>query len=884
MRVQKRNGTVVPFDPAKVEGAILKAFNAAQPGNIPALDDLVAQVETQLTTDGDEIVGVEAVQDVVEKVLMANGYLNVAKAYILYRQKRTEARAERLTPDPEAVASYVHVAKYAAHIRKGKRRETYLETVERSERMHLSRFADARRLGAISDPEFDGGSTRVRVSVGDSREPIEFCIDGDARGDLVDRVAAGYVLRAVDLVTAAFRPVKAKRVLPSMRSMQFGGQAVECNNVRMYNCAFTLINRKRAFGEILYVLLAGVGAGFSVQFQHVDQLPAVKPVDRTRTTHHTVADSIEGWAEAVNELMRGFYETGAHVEFNYSRIRARGEPISSGGLAPGHIPLKESLEAVRAILEGAAYRKLRPIECHDVICHLAMAVLSGGIRRSSLISLFSIDDSEMLYSKADGNFVAAGMKDDAGQLLTPKNVQRQMANNSAAALRGTTTREQFRRVVSVSRQWGDPGVYWTWDLDFGCNPCGEIGLYPVLIRDWPAARDDTLDFKPYVPRDTVLEDIGRTPQKYIRILKDEAVASLVDGAVKVRLGLEKFKPSEAHTDGEAAEEYGSATGWQFCNLCEVNVAACPDRAAFLEASAAAATIGTLQAAYASFPYLGPVTERIVRREALLGVGLTGVMDRPEVGLDPQTLRLGAARCVATNREVARFIGINPAARVTTVKPSGTASLELGCVGSGIHPHHARRYFRRVTANPMEPQALHFRKVNPHMVEVKPDGDLSLVFPVQPPDGAVTLEDVRASEFMENVFNVYAHWVLPGTVDGLHVGQRVEPGQGDDGPGWTPKLTHNVSATVVVRDDEWPAVIEKAWENRGRIAAMSFFSDANDHAFPFAPRMAVSTPADEARWNEIIAGYRPVDWSKLGEEEDTVNRTAEPACAGGACEV
>lgn len=425
----------------------------------------------------------------------------------------------------------------------------------------------------------------------------------------------------------------------------------------------------------------------------------------------------------------------------------------------------------------------------------------------------------MLYAKAHENFRAAYGSDPG------VNSQRQMANNSAVLLRSSVTRQQFERIMRVNAEWGEPGFFFTDDLEHGTNPCGEIGLMPVLDRAWKG-EDRSLMFGDDDPLD--LED------KY--------------------------------TVEEAIKQYGNATGFQFCNLCEVNVAACKTPEEFTQAVKAAALIGTLQAGYTRFDYLGPVTELITRREALLGVGLTGVMDNPEIGLNPNILREGARAAVEENRRVAKLIGINPAARVTTIKPSGTASLELGCVGSGIHHHHARRYFRRITANRNEVVARAFMAVNPHMVEEKANGDVALVFPVQAPDAAKTVKDEPAVKFVEDVMTAFDCWIVPGSATRNN----------------KLKLTHNVSCTVSLRDDERAAVTEKIWEERARVAAMSFAPVGLDKKYPHAPREEVSTQADEARWNELISGYSPVDYSAAVGKKAAPGQ--EPACAGGTCEI
>jgi ribonucleoside-diphosphate reductase alpha chain len=497
--------------------------------------------------------------------------------------------------------------------------------------------------------------------------------------------------------------------------------------------------------------------GFSVQWIHVEKLPRLNKIGRT-VRHYTIADSIEGWANALTELMYSFI-SGQHIEFDYSEIRPEGAYLkTSGGIAPGHLPLKEALENIRQILLGAQGRQLRPIECHDIICHSAEAVLAGGIRRSSLISLFSYEDTEMLYAKSQGAF----------NPVTGLNAQRAMANNSAVINR-KSSKEIFYRIIRIAEEgWGDPGFFFTDNLDYGCNPCGEIGILPT---------------------------------------------------------------------------YGDKTGFGFCNLCEVNMAAITSEGELWEAVKAATIIGTLQAGYTDFPYLGYVTEQLVRRDSLLGISLTGMMDNPELSFDPKVQKKCAELVKEMNLILAPEIGVNLAKRCTTIKPGGTAPLELGGVASGIHPHHARRYFRRVTANPLEPAFLHFRKINPHMIEEKPNGDFCIVFPVQVSSNAKTVKEMSALDFMKTIFSTYDNWIVPGTREGT--------------------LTHNVSATVTISPDEKDAVIQKVWENRSRIAAMSFATRMLDKKFPFAPREEV-TPADESRWNYLIENYRPVDWTKIEE--------------------
>jgi ribonucleoside-diphosphate reductase alpha chain len=760
MRVLKRDGkTVEPFKLKELRKALLLGFAAS--GVAIKTSPIEQNIVTRLHRLDEETVTVEQILDATEEELMASGWTQVAKGFILYRESRNKVRAERLRPDSSAISDFIHVSKYAKYVEDWQRRELYHETVARDHAMHTKRF---QHLGSAFLSRVEG----------------------------------------------AFAAVHRKEVLPSMRSMQFGGVAIEKHNARMYNCCFTHINRPDVFSKIFYLLLCGCGVGYSVQTQHVEELPPVKHIDKTDVTHWTIKDNIEGWGDAIEMLMASFFLTGRWIEFAYHEIRPQGSPLkTSGGKAPGHLGLREAIEAIRKILLSAQGRSLRPIECHDILCHLSVAVLSGGIRRSAMIALFSPGDTQMVYCKAKGEY---------GNGI---NKQREQANNTAVFLREDVDEQEFRRIIKVADEnYGDPGFLFVNDLDHGVNPCGEIGLHPVLWADcWQCEGLGILENHPTLPGE----------------------------GCDVCYGWGRIK------------EYGFA----FCNLSEVNCAKFQMPEDFFNAVRRAAFIGTLQADYTSFPYLGWQSEEIAKRDALLGVSLTGVMDCPEIALNPEYQRRAANIAVETNREVAKLIGINPAQRVTTVKPSGTASLELGCVASGIHLHHAERYFRRVTGNLNEPPVQEFMRVNPHMVERKPNGDVALVFPVQAREGAITIEDVSALDFVEKVMSTFENWVKPGSK--------------------SKDLFHSVSCTVTLREGEREDVVDYIWENRERITNMSFVPHILDKLYPFAPREAVKTPEDETYWNRLIEGYRPIDWTQFYEKEDATVRQQAQACMAGGCD-
>jgi len=272
-----------------------------------------------------------------------------------------------------------------------------------------------------------------------------------------------------DEIEEVYKMVYDKKILPSMRSLQFGGKPIEISPNRVYNCAYLPIDHTDAFSETMFLLLGGTGVGFSVQRHHVDKLPEIKKPNPTRTRRYLIGDSIEGWADAIKVLMESYlgYKASTPI-FDFSDIRQKGANlVTSGGKAPGPQPLKDCIHHITKVLENKNDGdKLTPIETHDIVCHIADAVLAGGIRRAALISLFSADDDEMISCKS-GNWWES-------------NPQRGRANNSAVLLRHKITQEYFMSLwkrIELSGA-GEPGIYLSNDKDWGTNPCCEIGLRP----------------------------------------------------------------------------------------------------------------------------------------------------------------------------------------------------------------------------------------------------------------------------------------------------------------------------------------------------------------------------------------------------------------------
>lgn len=977
------------------------------------------------------------------------------------------------------LSKYVFTSKYARYLRDKKRRETWHEAVTRVKEMHLGKF-----------PEL--------------KEEIEW----------------------------AFDFVYKKKVSPSQRTLQFGGKPILDNHIRGYNCCATYVDRPRVFQEIMMVLLAGCGAGFSVQKQHIEKLPNIFYGPKPEKTF-VIPDSIEGWADAIGVLVSSYFEPsedspfpefiGTTPIFDYSQIRPKGSLLSSSsGKAPGPDPLRISIERIRNLLDdivSSGIKKLRPIHAHDIICHLADAVLSGGVRRSSCISLFSPDDEEMIKCKTGDWFYT--------------NPQRARANNSVVINRKKVSREKLKSLVENIKAFGEPGISLT-DTGGGeiSNPCAAYGtmihtskgleqigslvnkgknlvvtdnkvydagfvnpkISGIAYREASEVKQTgsmvevytletnsghTVSVTPYhrfptkngpkelrelkvgdeiylqsaegswgtkgtyeeglawglINSDGTVAKTWRVPSERVafidlwddkREIADKAIEIVEkltgkstkytncvtrnNTCTKIRCGGPELYNYYANLFGykylhlakrrlpkfifEASREFvvgflhgmfaGDATvnitghkkslslyfrlgqsnkkflqqiqillqnfgissiiylrrkagyhdlpggtywtktfyelvintghsrtllekglvigrhkkklegflnthpprilpkfttkikriysigkhdvyclnepitnsivlnglitlqcheislypistygksGIQFCNLSSINVKKCNSPEEFYECSKAAAILGTLQAAYTDFPYLGKITEEITRREALLGVCLSGMMDRPEIAFDPEIQRKGAEIVKATNREFAKKLGINPAARTTSVKPSGTDSL-VGESAAGIHPDHSRRYFRRVQANDTENVARYFAQHNPSAVEKSVWGasskDLSLTFCVELEEGARTKNEVSALDLLKMVKLTRENWINTGKNPELCA---------------NPELSHNVSNTIHIKDEEWDGVIDYIYENREFFGGISFLPHSGDLDYQQPPFCAVHTPRE-----------------------------------------
>lgn len=613
----------------------------------------------------------------------------------------------------EILSNIVVYAKYARYIPELNRRETWDEIVDRNKQMHIKKYPELK-----------------------------------------------------DEILSVYNLVHDKKILPSMRSMQFGGKSIEISPNRIYNCCYLPIDSVDSFNEIMFLLLGGTGVGYSVQKHHVSKLPPINKPYPKKKKRFLIGDSIEGWADAIKVLMKSYLNgKGPQIQFDFSDIRPKGALlVTSGGKAPGPQPLKECIVKIKGVLDSKEDGEhLTPLEAHDIICHIADAVLAGGIRRAALISLFSANDTDMISCKSGSWWEL--------------NPQRGRANNSAVLVRHKITKEFFLDLwkrVELSNS-GEPGIYFTNDKDWGTNPCAEIALRP----------------------------------------------------------------------------------YQFCNLCEVNVSNIESQEDLNERVKAASFIGTLQAGYTDFHYLRSIWKETTEKDALIGISMTGIGSGKILNYD---MKQAASIVKKENARVAKLIGINKAARATTVKPAGTTSLTLG-TSSGIHAWHNDYYIRRMRVGKNESLYGYLLNNHPELIEdeyFNPNTTAVVSVPQKAPEGAI-IRTESVFDLLERVKRVAIDWIKPGHRNGSN--------------------THNVSATISIKENEWEETGEWMWNNREYYNGLS--------VLPYDGGTYTQAPFEDItkeKYEELLKTLVDVDLSNVIEVSDETNLSGELACAGGACEI
>lgn len=632
---------------------------------------------------------------------------------------------ENIVNSRKEIGDYIFVSKYARTIH-GKK-ETWDQSVDRVMEMHWKHLADDM---IISDSLLDDLSKEMNFAEKLYRNQI---------------------------------------ILGAQRALQYGGETLLKHVARNYNCAGSYANRISFFQELMYLLLCGSGTGYSVQKVHVNQLPKMKGVDMSKQTTYVIDDSIEGWSHAVNALIESHYFGLPEVVFDSSRVRPKGAFITGGFRAPGPEPLMKCLSKMGKVLGKIRGRKATPFEVHRLACLIADAVISGGIRRSALLCQFDADDREMLTCKTGSWF------SEYPELAR--------ANNSAIIL-PSTPKEVYENIFSSIKQFGEPGIIFSFHPDIVYNPCVEVSGYPQIE---------------------------------------------IDGEIQY--------------------------GWFFCNLTEINGSKIKNKEEFFDACRGASVLGTIQASYTSFKVLTEASRLIAERDALIGVGITGMCENPEILFNPEIQDEGARLVQKTNVKMAGIIGINPAARCTVVKPSGNSSQLLGCTSSGIHKFPFKRFIRNIQAANTEQALRYVKEINPMMVKpsvYNKEVESVISFPVELDDNVLTSEYSSAIDFLEMVRMTKAHWIENGT-NFDHPFYKEYPKFA--------RMRMNVSNTCMVKDDEWDEVKEYVWNNRDVFSGISFLPKGGDLLYPQAPYTSVLDEKELAERygaGAILAGGLIVD--------------------------
>lgn len=632
---------------------------------------------------------------------------------------------ENIVNSRKEIGDYIFVSKYARTVH-GKK-ETWDQSIDRVMEMHWRHLADDM---TISDSSLDDLSKEMSFAEKLYRNQV---------------------------------------ILGAQRALQYGGNTLLKHHARNYNCAGSYANRISFFQELMYLLLCGSGTGYSVQKVHVNQLPKMKGVDMSKQTTYVIDDSIEGWSHAVNALIESHYFGLPEVVFDSSRVRPKGAFITGGFRAPGPEPLMKCLSKMGKVLGKIRGRKATPFEVHRLACLIADAVISGGIRRSALLCQFDADDREMLTCKTGGWF------SEFPELAR--------ANNSAIIL-PSTPKEVYENIFSSIKQFGEPGIIFSFHPDIVYNPCVEVSGYPQIE---------------------------------------------INGEIQY--------------------------GWFFCNLTEINGSKIKTKEEFFDACRGASVLGTIQASYTSFKVLTKASRLIAERDALIGVGITGMCENPEILFNPEIQDEGARLVQKTNVKMAGIIGINPAARCTVVKPSGNSSQLLGCTSSGIHKFPFKRFIRNIQAANTEQALRYVKEINPMMVKpsvYNKEVESVISFPVELDDNVLTSEYSSAIDFLEMVRMTKAHWIENGT-NFDHPFYKEYPKFA--------RMRMNVSNTCMVKDDEWDDVKEYVWNNRNVFSGISFLPKGGDLLYPQAPYTSVLDEKELAERygaGAILAGGLIVD--------------------------
>ncbi len=750
-KVQKRDGTITPFEAVKVAGAINKAMIQSGEGS-PKESEIVAnQVYAELVRIARKhknfIPTVEGIQDTVEQELIRADYAKTAKHYILYREQRSKLRQKGIHVPPHVkklaeeskkyfknpLGEFVYYRTYSRWNDAEARRETWIETVDRY-------------------------MAFMRENLGPKLKEEEY---KEVRETILKQEA-----------------------MPSMRLLQFAGTAARATNVCAYNCSYIAPTNWRDFAEVMYISMCGTGVGWSVESANIQALPQIKMQNGKKLPVHTVLDSKEGWCDA---FLLGLqtWAGGQDVEFDFSQLRPAGARLKvMGGKSSGPAPLRELLRFSREKMLKRQGKHLENIDAHDIICKIGEIVVAGGVRRSAMISLSDLEDEKIRDAKKGQFYLTEG--------------QRSLANNSAVYMHKPTEAEFLDEWITLMKSGsGERGIF-------------NRGSLPKQL-----------------------------PERRLKLWKEDGI---YDG--QTITGLIGTNPC-----GEIILQ-----SKQFCNLSEVVCRVEDTEESLLRKIRVATIIGTYQASLTDFKYLSKEWIENCRREALLGVSLTGQWDCPTVR-NADVLKKLRAETIKVNKTYAKRFGISESSCITCVKPSGNLSQTVDC-SSGMHPRHAPYYIRRIRIAATD--AL-FKMIKDQGVPYYPEVGQTmesattyvLEFPVKAP-GNIFRDDQSAIAQLQ-------HWKL--------VKENY--------------TEHNPSVTVSIGENEWIEVAHWLYQNWDIVGGLSFLPRDN-HVYQMAPY----EPIDEKRYREMLERFKHIDFSKIitYEKVDETELKRELACVSGVCDI
>lgn len=558
--------------------------------------------------------------------------------------------------------------------------------------------------------------------------------------------------------------MKDQVVLASQRNLQYRYNEIMKHNTKMFNCTSTHIARNRVFQEIFYLGLSGCGVGGGLLIPFVNNLSRIQKRSKGTKTF-VIPDSIEGWADSLGVLLSSYFvDEQPFPEYAGYEVKFDYSQIREKGtyISGGFkAPGHEGLKQSLEKIEQLLEKWIEK-EGNKIRPILAFDIICHA---SDAVLSGGVRRSalNMIVDPNDDEMIHA--KTGNWRVDNP---HRARSNNSVILLRSEVTKEQFDYLVKLNDGANDIGFVFANSWFDMFNPCFEIAKLPIL---------DNIDFSKIH-----YEDI----EHYVRNNKH------------------KF-------------------GIQGCNLNEINAEKCTTKEKFFKACKDAAVLGTLQAGYTNFPYLGEVSQKIFEREALLGVSITGWMNNPSL-FDADLLKEGAEIVKRVNKEVADIIEINQAARTTCVKPSGNASVVLG-TASGIHPEHSEKYFRIMQLNKESNTAKWLTDNMPFLLEESvwstTKSDYVVFVPVENPKKGLFKKDMKGIKHLELIKLVQQNWVNAGTNPERCV--------------YNP-INHNTSCTVIIDDKD--AIVDYIWDNKEDFTAVSFMSDYGDKDFNQAPFTSV----------------------------------------------